>query len=455
VITTEKVAKLILDFKYESIPLRGLEQSKAAVIDSLGAGLLGAKEPVAKAVAEIAFCRGGAEEAQLWGFDGATSLSNAVLINSISMHCMDYDNGGSLGHPAALMIPTALALAEKHRLSGKAVIEAYAAGYELGAKLRDSLGDIQHEAGFHATSLLGSICSAAVAAKLMGMDVQKTRMALSIAACLGSGLVQSFGTDSKPVQVGRAAESGMLAALLAERGCTGDPHIFEEAKGFYYVYGQEEAAIRRLTENFGKPVAVAAERGHFKQWASCGGNYEVLSVLYDLLDEEDIDPDQISDIVVALSMTPPGPSFRSNPRTAMEGRFSLSYNVASCLIDGKVDLDTFTDEKFRRQAVHGLMEKVRVVGHPECEGKPKRLQNESRFIELTIWLKDGQVISRRQDAVNRKQLSAEETYVKFADIGHLVGLPADAIAGAARLVQNYETCEDASEPVRLIRDSIV
>lgn len=449
-VTTEKVAKLILDFNYDSIPERGIKQSKAAIIDSIGAGLLGCKEPVAEAMMKVAGCRGGEPEARLWGTGERTSVTNAALLNSVCMHCMDYDNGGSLGHPAAVLIPTALALGEKYKLSGKKIIEAYAVGYELGAKLRNSLGDVQFGAGFHATSLLGSICSAAAAAKLVGLDVRKTRMALGIAASMSSGLMQNFGTDSKPIQVARAAESGVLAALLAREGCTGDPYIFEEAKGFYYVYGQEQASIKLLTENFGKPPAVAVERGHFKQWACCGGNYEVLSALYELLDEQELPADRITEIVVATSMTPPGPAFRIRPRTPMEGRFSLTYNVASCLIDRAVNLDTFTDEKFNRSEVHELMDRIRVIWHPECAGKPMRLQGESRFVTIDIRLEDGRVISKRLDASDRKQLTAEETYVKYAENARSVGLAEDKITKAVELVKSFENCEDVTELIDLV-----
>lgn len=447
-VTTEKVAKLIVDFNYDLIPERGVVQSKAAVIDSIGAAYLGANEPVFKAVEKITGEQ--AAEVHVWGTGKKTSLTGAALLNSLSMHCMDYDNGGSLGHPASVMIPAALALGEKYRLSGKKIIEAYALAYELGAKLRNSLGDIQFGAGFHATSLLGSICSAAVGAKLMELNVQQTRMAVSIAASIGAGLLQSFGTDAKPVQVARASESGMLAALLAREGCTGDPHIFEESKGFYYVFGQEQSAIKQLTENFGKPMAVAAERGHFKQWACCGGNYEILSALYELLEKQEIPADQIESMVIATSMTPPGPAFRLHPATPMEGRFSITYNAASCLVDGLVDLDTFTDEKFRRSQVQELMDKIQVVWHPECAGKPKRLQGESRFIEVEIRMKDGTMIKKFQDASKRRQLTAEEVYTKYAENAAMAGKPEEKIRQAVSLVQSLESCKDVSQLIEVL-----
>jgi 2-methylcitrate dehydratase PrpD len=447
--TTAKIAKLIKDFKYESIPERGVEQSKAAIIDSLGTALRSSEEPVAKALQKIVLRRGGEEEASVWVTGQKTSLSNAAMINSVFMHCMDYDNGGSLGHPAAVMIPPALALGERYHLSGKQIIEAYAVAYELGAKLRNSLGNLQFGAGYHATSLLGVICAAAESAKLLGLSEEQIVMSMSIASSMSSGLLQSFGTDSKPIQVARAAEGGVLAALLAQEGCVGDPNFLEERKGFYYVYGQEEASIKQLTEHFGVPLAVATERGHFKQWACCGGNYEVLSALYDLLAERTIPVDQITFINIATSMVPPGPAFRLHPRTAMEGRFSITYNTASCLIDGKVDLDTFTKEKFERPEVHALMNKISVVWHEECAGKPRRLQGESRFIVINIHMADGTVISRRQDASKRKQLTADQVYDKFEANALYAHMSPDKIGRVKSIVHSFEKCSDVAQLMEL------
>ncbi|MDR1206521.1 MAG: MmgE/PrpD family protein [Peptococcaceae bacterium] len=448
-VTTERIAKLIDEFRYDSIPPRGVEQAKAAVIDAAGVSLLGSREKTGKALLKH-IGAGESEEARVWGTGARVSLRNAVLANSACVHMMDYDNGGSLGHPGCILIPAALGLAEKYKLTGKQIIEAYAVAYELGFKLRESLGDIQMGAGWHATSLLGPICVAALSSKLMGLDVRRTRMALAIAAPMGGGLLQSFGTDAKILQVARAAENGLLAALLAVEGCEGDPCIFEESKGFYYVYGQAQSSIKLLTANFGKPPALAAERGHFKQWACCGGNYEALSILYDMLGEGEIPPEDITRIVAATSMEPPGPVIRPHPRTPMEGRFSLPYNIASCLIDRAVDLSAFTDEKYNRPAVHELMGRIEVIWHPECAGKPARLQGESRFVEITIYMRDGRVLRKRQDAADRKQLTAGQVYDKFADIARSIGKDETNIRQTVDLVRTFESCADAKQLVDLI-----
>lgn len=149
-------------------------------------------------------------------------------------------------------------------------------------------------------------------------------------------------------------------------------------------------------------------------------------------------------------MQPPGPVIRLRPRTAMEGRFSLPYNVASCLVDRVVDLSTFTEKKYIRPAVHELMDKIEVIWHPECAGKPARLQGESRFVEISIYMKNGRVLSKYQDAVDRKQLAAEQVYDKFVDIARSVGKNEGNIQKAVDLVKTFENCEDAKELLDIV-----
>ncbi len=448
--TTEKIAKLVYDFKYEDLPTKAIEMAKYAVIDSLGVGVLGYDQPVTQAVAKLMADNKGGEQARVWKTGESMNQRSATIINSVAMHCMDYDNGGSLGHPAAVFLPPVIAIGEKLKISGKQLMEAYAIAYELGAQLRNSMGDLQFRAGYHATSLLGCICSAAACAKVMGLDVQGIRMAMAIACSLSSGMLISFGTDAKPVQVGRAAENGLLAAQLAAEGCCGEPDIFEVDKGFYYVYAEEEGSIKGLTNNFGKLLALANERPHLKQWACCGGNYEILSLLYDLLPTQPIDVNEIKSITISTSMTPPGPAFRVKPRTAMEGRFSITYNAASCLVDHYVDLSTFTKEKFDRPIIHELINKMEVVWHPECAGKPKKLQGESRFVTIDIYMNDGTVISKRQDAAQRKHLEFSQVYTKFADNCRSVGLAEEKIEKVSALVKDLENVEDINEIIGLL-----
>jgi len=449
--TTEKIAKFIVDFDFDSIPTKGVEQIKASIIDSIGVAFLGAREPAGQIAARFANPAGcGQEAARLLGPGTQTSILDATLINGVSIHALDYDNGGGFGHHGAILVPPALALGEALQLSGKQIITAYAAAYEVGFKLLRSLGEIQIVAGFHGTALLGSICAAAESAKLLGLDLYQTRMAISLATSLSSGLQQSFGTQAKPLQVGRAAQSGVLSALLAQDGFTGDPNIFEEARGFYYVYGQEQSVIRTMTENLGKPMIVAEQNMHFKGWPCCGGNDEALTAVFDLLQETEINVDQIKEIIVGTSWKPPGPVNRPNPRDGYEGKFSLQYTVATALLDKVIELSSYSAKNFERPAAQALMKKVKVIWHPDFVDRPLRLMSESRLVSVEIVFKDGRVLSRTQDARTRRNLSIAEVYAKYRANAGMVGLPVEKIEQSVAFVKALEDQENVTALIDLV-----
>ena len=442
--TTEKIAKFIADFDFASIPTKGVEQIKASIIDSIGVAFLGSKEPVGNIAARFA-SMSGEQKARLLGNGTKTSILDATLINGMFIHALDYDDGGGFGHHGAILVPPALALGEAFKLPGKKIIEAYAAAYEVGYKLLRSLGEIQIVGGFHGTALLGSICAAAESAKLLGLDATKTRMAISIATSLSSGLQQSFGTQAKPLQVGRAAQSGVLSALMAKEGLAGDPNIFEEARGFFYVYGQEQSIIRTMTENLGKPLIVAEQNMHFKGWPCCGGNDEALTAVFDLLQETEINVDQIKEIIIGTSWKPPGPVNRPHPRNGYEGKFSLEYTVATALLDKIIDLSSYSDEKFERPVAQGLMKKVKVIWHPDFIDRPLRLMSESRLVSVEIMFNDGRVLSKTQDAGTRKNLSVDDVYGKYRDNARLVGLSEEKIDQSVAFIKALEEQEDITE----------
>jgi len=448
--TTEKIAQFIVDFNYVSIPSKGVEQIKASIIDSVGVAFLGSKEPVGITLASYANPANGNQNTRLLGVGKRTTVLDATLVNGVFIHALDYDDGGGFGHHGAILVPPALALGESYKLSGKKIIEAYAVAYEVGYKLLRSLGEIQIVGGFHSTSLLGTICAAAETAKLLGLDVEKTRMAISLATSLSSGLQQSFGTHSKLLQVGRAAQSGVLSALMAKDGLTGDPDIFEEARGYFYVYGQEQSVIRSMTENLGKPLIVAEQNMHFKNWPCCGGNDEALTAVFDLMQESEIRVDQIKEIIIGTSWRPPGPVNRPKPRNGYEGKFSLEYTVATALLDKVIDLSSYSNEKFERSAAQELMRKVKVLWHPDCVDRPLRLLSESRFVSVEIVFNDGHTLSKTQDAKTRKNMSGEEVYDKYRNNARFAGMSEKGIDQSVVLVKALEKCKDVTELMDLV-----
>src|SRR5258705_5819710 len=174
---TAKIAQFITNVKYDQLPPEAIATAKVAVRDCLGVALAGSKEEDAKLAAEIARQEEAKEETTVIGQGFKSSALNAALANGTAAHAMDFDHSFTLmGQPTSPIIPATFALGEALGASGRQIIEAYAAGYEVTAKLVHSLRNSEHE-GWHAPSMVGVFGATAACAKLLGLDASKVEMA--------------------------------------------------------------------------------------------------------------------------------------------------------------------------------------------------------------------------------------------------------------------------------------
>jgi 2-methylcitrate dehydratase PrpD len=442
--STEKIARFVVDFDFSKLPASGMEQIKLSILDTLGVALVGAKGHIGAIMSDFVKEMGGNPQARLIGSGIKTSVLNAALVNGTMAHAEDYD---TMPHCGVVLVPTALILGEQLKLSGKKVLEAYAVGFEVGHRMR-GLGAIA-EAGFHSTSLLYTMGAAAEAGKLLALDVDQTRAALGIAASLASGIMQNFGTYTKPLHGGHAASSGMKAAILASKGFTGDPDVLEGRKGYFYVYGQEQADIKRVTENLGKmPLAIAdANAFNVKRWPNCYANHPPIAAILHLIEKYDVKPEQLNAIEVLTFTKPPAALIRTNPQRGFEGKFSMQYSIATALVDRKVDLNSYTDEKLARPMIQQLMKKVTVTQHPDTVDLPPALFWEYPFqgVMITLRLNDGRVLSERED--HEHDLKGEEIYAKYRENARIGGVTAKDTERSMELIKGLEDLKDVTKLV--------
>jgi 2-methylcitrate dehydratase PrpD len=439
--TTEKLAKFIVDFDFSQLTARDIEQIKTSIMDTIGVVLVGAKGPVGTIMTDYVKQMGGNPQARLIGSGIRTSVINAALANGTFAHGDDYD---AHPHTSVIMLPVAMALGEYLKLSGKKILEAYAVGWEVRVRLNSGLGNVQFKAGFHSTPLQGTIGAAAEAAKLLGLNVAHTRAAMGIAASMASGIMQNFGTYTKPMHPGHTARCGMMAGILAKDGFTGDPDVLEGRLGFFYVFGDEHSDIRRVTENIGSPLAIASHHVFIKAWPCCLENHLALTAMFNLIEKYDVKPEQVEAIDVVQPGKGPGPSFRNYPKTGLEGKFSVQYNMATALVDRKVDVNSHTDEKLARPMIQDLIKKVTRVQHPDFVDLPVRLEGgKPNFAIVTLRLKDGRVLSERVEQA--RELKREEVYAKYQENARIGGIGKDKIERTIQLIKGLENLKDVTE----------
>jgi 2-methylcitrate dehydratase PrpD len=232
---TEQVARFVVETRVDTIPREVAAAAKTAILDCLGVALAGSKEEGTRICAEQVRIEGARGVASVWGQGFKSSASLAALANGTATHALDFDHGVYLVQPTSAVIPAVVSLAEALSASGRDLLEAYVAGFEATAKIAKSIPE-EGRGGWHGAGTLGTLGAALSCAKLLKLDVDRSRTALGIATSMASGAACNYGTMTKPLGSGLAARSGVLAACLAQKGFTASATALESAAGFFDAF---------------------------------------------------------------------------------------------------------------------------------------------------------------------------------------------------------------------------
>ena len=448
----EQLAAYAAAESFDKLPEAAVRAARRAVLDTLGVMLAGAPAVTAARVRAMLAHRRGAEEATVVGTPFRASVEDAALANGTAAHALDYDDvqASLSGHPSAPILAAALALGERQRSPGAALIAAFVTGVEIEAKLGRVMNPGHYETGWHATSTLGVLGAAAAAARLIGLSPERTAHALAIATSMASGIKANFGTDCKPLHVGHAARCGVEAAFLAEAGFTGNPRALEHADGFGATYGTANPRAWDLaTAGLGAPHEVADPGIGVKRFPACASTHQSLDAVLSLAEEHAVDPAAVEAVECAVHYLAPHQLIYERATTPLQGKFCMAYCVSVALLDRTVGLAQFTDERVRRADVQALMPRVRMVVHPD---QTTRECLPTRFSEVTITLADGRRLQRRVRHAKGQPvnpLTDVELAVKFRDCA-AAALPADRGEQVLAAVGALETLADVGTLARLL-----
>ncbi|MDR7554720.1 MAG: MmgE/PrpD family protein [Armatimonadota bacterium] len=436
---TEDVARFVVETT--AVPDEVRARATQHLVDGVAVMLAGATEASGALVRAHLREVGGRPQAQVLGAALRAPLQLAAWANGVAGHAMDYDDTqlatdprsvyGLLTHPTVPTLAAALAAAEELRAPGGALLDAYTIGVEVACRIADAIDPRHYRDGFHSTATMGVFGAAAAAARLYRCDLDQTLRAFGLAASMSAGLRENFGTMTKPFHAGRAAESGLLAVLLARRGWTAATNILEAPRGFYRAAagGFDPAKIRG---KLGRPYFFMAPGISIKPYPSGSLSHPAQDVLLDLVRTHDVRPEQVARIEVGVNSHVPNALIHTRPRTALEGKFSLQFQMAIGVLERAAGIRQFTDEKVRDPRTRALMERVVVHVDPEIDAQG---YNEMRMT-VRITLTDGRVLAGRADAARghpRKPMSRADLEAKFLECAELVMPRAQADALLARL----------------------
>lgn len=436
---TEEIARFVIDTR--EIPRDVQALAAHHLVDGVAVMLAGATEEsgaiVRAHLREIA----GNPQATVLGTPQRAPLQLTAWANGVAGHAMDYDDTqlatdpqsvyGLLTHPTVPVLAAALAVAEFTDASGVELLDAYIVGVEVACRIADAINPRHYRDGFHSTGTIGVFGAASAAARLWRCDLDLTLSSFGLAASMSAGLRENFGTMTKPFHAGRAAENGVLAVLLARRGWTAAKDILEAKRGFYNAAaGGFDAS--RITERLGSPYFFIEPGISIKPYPCGSLSHPALDVLLELVRQHDVRPEHIERIDVGVNSHVPNALIHTRPTTALEGKFSLQFQMAIGVLDRAAGLAQFTDARVRDSRTRALMERVHVHVDPEIEALG---YNEMRMT-VDIILTDGRQLSGRADGAKghpRKPMSRDDLRAKFMECAGLVMPTAQAEVAIARL----------------------
>jgi len=390
----ERVAEFITQFPDQEIPEACYQRACEGIFDCAGVMVAGSVEEPGRTM--LGFVRsqlssGPEASSTIVGMESRASAYAAALANGTCAHALDYDDMGGFGHPSTVLLPAVLAVGEAIAASGHDVVTAYIIGFEVGTHLHAGSDYAQQEQLFHSTSVYGMMAATAAVARLLRLDREQAMTALGIAASSGAGILQNFGTYTKPLHAGLVASHAVMAGLLAQGGWKATTRFITSRAAWAAAYIREgRYNADRMTQQLGT-TWLLPEKLTIKKYPCCGSTHSALDSVLGLCREGHL---RYSDIKEVRVQGLPANSYvllYPAPAHGFEGKFSIPYAVASAILDGEVTMETFSPQRWSRPQVQEALGKVKVELVSKWEQREEAFPAET---PVEIELHDGTVLRR-------------------------------------------------------------
>jgi len=441
------------------VPPDVIEQATTCLMDALGCGIFGSGQQWSRILADEMIADGSVGHSTVIGHAARLGAPAAALCNGTAIHGFELDDliAESITHPAACVIPAAVAAAEAVNASGARLIEAIIVGYEAMHRVGLALGTEPAQRGFHKTSLVGPIACAATAGKVLGLSRDQLSAAVGIACSAAAG-IKSFaagrgGGMVKRLHLGRAAEAGVRAAQLASRDFSGPPFALDSRFGLLEVFGGTSAQPERMSQGLGDAQgfrgAWALRDVWFKVYPICGWIQSVVQLAVALRGPKTLTPDDVRSVRVGVSRYAAQNNGEPAPIDTMGAQYSIPYCAAVALTGDPRDPARFADEAVTDPAMRALAAKVEVAIDPAVEAVYPGKFGAS----VTLTRADGSTAERTvlecrgtpADPCSRAELTDKFRLLAGAH------LPADAVSALAEQIARTTDLSSARELTRLLR----
>jgi 2-methylcitrate dehydratase PrpD len=457
---TEALADFIHATTLQDAPPDAIDKAKKAIADTFAVMLAGAGSEVAPALLRYVAQAGERGTTPILGTGTTASPEMAALVTGTFGHALDFDDVLSMmpAHPSAVILPALCADPQAGKLPGRALIEAYVIGIEVGGQIGRAITVGHYHRGFHGTGTLAIFSALGALAKRYRLDVATTRTAFGIASSLASGLQRNFGTMTKPLHAGWASRSALAAVQLARSGFSAAPDVLEAPAGFFAAYGVGEASRPETAiERLGNPWVIIDPGLALKRFPCCYASHRGMDGVLQLRQNLGLSADNLDRLECRM---PPG-GMRvltyAQPKTGLEGKFSLQYALAAGILDGRYSLWSFTDEAVNRPQIEALLKRIWAGEDPRCAGRDPLLETRSSgsrgFVEVEAVHTDGRRETVHVDQAPghpARELTWDDIASKFMDCAAQTRIDPGKAEQALSILQGLETCDDIGEVVALL-----
>ena len=412
---TRAIAEFISRLKYEDIPAEVIARIKLLILDSLGCALYGADLEWSRILRQTLGRLDTTKACRIWGTAERLSAPHAALINGTLIQSFELDDVHRQGvlHVGAVTLPPLFAVTElRPGLSGRDFLTAAVAGYEIGPRVGKCMGPQHIGQGWHSGATVGVFSAASSAAAALRLTAERAVHALGIAGTQSAGLMAAqYGAMVKRMHAGRAAQSGLYGALLAESGFTGIVDVFESPYGGFcttFSRSTDRFNLDELSWELGRQWETL--RISLKFYSCVGSNHTTLDAIRMMQEMTPFGPDDIESIVVHGShVTVEHVGWPYTPQGLTSAQLNLPFCVATLLLEGDVFVDQFTDDIIDDKRRIDLSKKVSVLEDPAITA---RGSNYRHMVRVDVELKNGAKLEQTVEAPR----GSEASFASEADI---------------------------------------
>jgi len=412
---TADIGQFLSDITFEDLPPEVIPMVRNAFTDTVAVIMVGVHEPVADIVRRTVVEPAGAPEARACLSSRWVLAPDAALLAGAIAHALDYDDQSMSGHPSAVLVPAILAEGEVLGSTGREMVTAFVAGYEVWCELwrRDRN---YHAKGWHPTSVFGAMAAAAAGAVLHKLSPEKAATAVAIAGSSAGGLFSNFGSMMKGYHAGMAARNGVVAARLAAAGMTAGPDAIENRQGFLMAFSTSMTPDLESPSKLGIEWYLPKHKLLIKLHPTCYFLHRSFNGTLRMLGDRRLDPEEVESVEVSMGRAQVTVLVYDRPQTRWEAEFSGQYGIAAAVILGRMGVPELADEVVQRADIQAFLPKVTLIPVDEYDERdPVFSPTES----VTMRLKSGEVIESGPIASvpghASEPLTTEQLWSKFAE----------------------------------------